>query len=327
MSVWMSLQKRQWEFYNRQRGKIMQEKENGKLEQLLNTMGAKREKKDMDAMMALIKEAFLYVPVMFPDNMTKEQIEQLAKNNGRQGGASELFKESAPQPCLLEDTGKNKYLPIFTSKKQIPAEAEYPMLLFVPFQICVNILIRLLDVKGIAVNPFTNNIILNLGKVEKREDGRQKLSPEQIPALIRMQVEGADIPLCLHQKKAEFMQALDEKREAFILEFYQAAYAKNKLKCPYREEDFEVMYLGISDELEIARITLPAKNLAPGMSKLLFFTQNITTKEVHFYAIVKGIPAENDFIGEILADGKKVTVQDAPKEGNELNAILGILDQ
>lgn len=305
----------------------MQEKENEKLEQLLNTMGAKREKKDMDAMMELIKGAFLYVPVMFPDNMTREQIEQFANRKGGQGDVSELFKQSPPQPCLLEDTNKNKYLPIFTSKKQIPTQAEYPMMLFVPFQICVNILIRLLDVKGIAVNPFTNNVILNLGKVEKKEDGRKKLSPEQIPALLRLQVEGVDIPLRLHQEKTAFMQALDEKREAFILEFYQAAYAKNKLECPYSSEDFEVMYLGISDELEIARITLPAKNLAPGMSKLLFLTQNTATGEVHFYAIVKGIPTENDFIGEILADGEKVTVQDAPKEGNELNAILSLLDK
>lgn len=304
----------------------MQEKNNGELEQLLASMGAQREKKDMDAMMGMLKEAFLYVPAFFPKNMTKEQLMNMQKGQG--GNLSELFKDTMPQPCLLEDAAKNKYLPVFTSKKQTAGKAKYPLLMYLPFQACVNMLIHLKNVKGISLNPFTNNIILNLGKVQKNiqaANGRAKLSPAQIPVLIRQQAEGNEIPLRLHRDKAAFMKAVDEKREAFLMEFYEELFQKNNLECPYSMEDFEVMYLAVSDELEVARITLPTKDLAPGMSKLLFFTMNPVTEQVHFYALVKGIPAEKDFIGEILEDGKKITVQDAPKEGNELTAILDIL--
>lgn len=307
----------------------MQEKNNEELEQLLASMGAQREKKDMDAVMRMLKETFLFVPAFFPENMTKEQIQQLMNSKKGQGGElSEIFKDAMPQPCLLEDAEKNKYLPVFTSKKQVATGPKYPMLMYLPFQVCVNMLIRLKDVKGISLNPFTNNIILNLGKTEINNTdskGRQQLSPDQVPALIRQKVEGNDIPVRLHHDKAAFMQAVDERREAFLLEFYEENFKKNNLDCPYTLDDFEVMYLAISDELEVARITLPTKNLAPGMSKLLFFTRNLATNQVHFYALVKGIPTEKDFIGEILEDGKKVTIQDAPKEGNELTAILEIL--
>lgn len=304
----------------------MQEKNNGELEQLLASMGAQREKKDMDAMMGMLKEAFLYVPAFFPKNMTKEQLMDMQRGQG--GNLSELFKDTMPQPCLLEDAAKNKYLPVFTSKKQAAGKAKYPLLMYLPFQACVNMLIHLKNVKGISLNPFTNNIILNLGKVQKNiqaANDRAELSPAQIPLLIRQQAEGSEIPLRLHRDKAAFMKAVDEKREAFLLEFYEELFQKNNLECPYSMEDFEVMYLAVSDELEVARITLPTKDLAPGMSKLLFFTMNPVTEQVHFYALVKGIPAEKDFIGEILEDGKKITVQDAPKEGNELTAILDIL--
>lgn len=309
--------------------KIMQENKNKELEQLLASMGARREQKDMDAMMGMLKEAFFYVPAFFPKNMTKEQMQQLmAVEKGQDGELSGIFKDAVPQPCLLEDTGKNKYLPVFTSKKQVKGGAEYPLLMHVPFQVCVNMFVRLKNVKGISLNPFTDNIILNLGKGEKNNTAArslQKTSPGQMLSFVRQKTEGVDIPARLHRDRDAFMQAVDEGREAFLLEFYEENFKKNNMDCPYTSDDFEVMYLAISDELEVARITLPVKNLTPGMSKLLFFTRNPVTGEVHFYALVKGIPGEKDFIGEVLEDGKKITIQDAPKEGNELTAILEIL--
>ena len=301
----------------------MQEKDNHKIEQLLKQIGTRREKKQMDQLMELLQESYWYIPAKLPPNVSREVMEKIRQAGDDLQDMSSYFSDNMPQPLLIQDNGANKYLPLFSSKLQVPEENSYPLLLYFPFSSCINLTHRLKDVKAIALNPFTDNLILQPGNVKnKTKQNDKEQNKANVMQLLRIQTESNDIPFAFHHQGDTFMEQLDEKREDYILEFYQDRYKKNKIPCPFTAGNFEVMYLAVTKDMEIARVTLPATGGVPGMPSIFFLTKKLSTNEKHFYALVKGRADEKDFIGEILPNGSKAKAFDAPPEGSEMNAIL-----
>lgn len=295
---------------------------NQELEKILDELGKERSKSDLEKIMPYLQKTSFFVPMQLPGDYTAQQLKQLDPAK-----VGEVFKENPPQPVLLQNEQGQKYLPLYTSEQQIPTNEGYGLVMVFPFSICTNMLVQLSDVKGLSINAFTHNFMIDKGvqPQKKKDSGKKKLSAKHVPSLLRGQVENNDIPFRLHQEKGEFMKLVDEKRETFIYSFYESLFKKNKLRCPFQAKDIEVMYLGVTENIDVARVTLPSNASGPGMAKLLFLVNDKAGDCVHYYSLVKGLPGEKDFIGEVLSNGARQVVADAPKEGNELHAIMEIL--
>lgn len=295
-------------FFNMEE-KMTMEITNDRLEEAIKEYAAERTKERLADVLNLLRPTKLLVPAM-------------------------LKAPNQPTPCFLKNGTGEQYFVVYTSKEQMEKAPKSQALLSMPFPACNSVAVRPeLNLTGMVINPFTDNLVLKMELIQKlheadvkmaKEQPKQvKMTPQQFQAFIKNQVEFAVLPKRLYTEKAQFVQKLCDEKETFVNEIFAAAYKEPKL-YPYTEDDYSVMALDISEDLTLIRVDFPDKGLVPPLCCRIYITYNPLKDEAHYYTIE--ITKEKDVrvLGEVSEDAKHINHGTAPVEGAELQEIMNL---
>ena len=183
-----------------------------------------------------------------------------------------LNDEKKPVPCLINSPKNGMFLPIYTSKKEIPESPRSEAVINMPFLATNNMVFQQDEkVSGIVINPFTQNLIFKRALVEKieevekkRKEGAQpkkmQLTQEQYLLFERKQFEFGFMPKRFFAQGKQMMDDLCEKKEEYMDQFFEECYQQKRM-YPYLPEDFSVMVMDLSDSLLIVRVDLPVRDI------------------------------------------------------------------
>lgn len=240
-----------------------------------------------------------------------------------------------PLPCLITNAGGETMLPMFTSLKQMEKAPKSAGIINMPF-LAANDMAAKSNGKivGLAINPFTDNLVLkeNLIKriveveeMKKKGIKQVKMTPAQYAIFERIQFEKGYLPRKLFEGGREFLQQLDERKETYLDVLFEESYQQKRM-YPYLEEDFSIMVMTISEELLIARVEFPNKDLGPGVSLRAFLAWNERTKEARYFCIDLGKEKGTRSFGEVTKELKYVNLGTAPVDGTELQRVVDLIE-
>ena len=287
--------------------KMTMEITNEKLEESMKIYAADRTKENLTMVLNLLRPTKLLVPAM-------------------------LKAPDQPTPCFLKNANGDQFLAVYTSKSQIPAEPKSQAILSIPFPACNNLVVKPeLELTGVAINPFTDNLILKKELIEKLHEADQKaaatkqvkMTPEQFDVFVKKQVEFAILPKKLFTEKEVFVDKLCDEKEAYINQLFAEAYKEPKL-YHYTEDDYSVMALNIAEDLTLIRVDFPDKGIVPPLCYRVYITFDPITKKAGYYTIEKTAEKDVRLLGGFGEDGKHITYGNAPVEGAELNEIMNL---
>ena len=199
-----------------------------------------------------------------------------------------------------------------------------------PFPVCNDMVVKEeLKLKGMVINPFTQNLILQKELVEKLHEADQKfaqskqvkLTPEQFGILAKKQVEFGVLPKRLYAEKESFVNQLCEEKERFINNIFAEAY-KNAQIYPYSEADYSVMALEIAADLTLIRVDFPESKMVPPLCYRVYITYDPIARKAGYYTIEKMVEPGKRLLGGFAEDGSHVNYGEAPVEGAELDRII-----
>ena len=124
----------------------------------------------------------------------------------------------------------------------------------------------------------------------------------------------------------EMMEQLCEKKEEYIDQLFEESYQQKRM-YPYLPEDFSVMVLNISDDLTIARVDLPNREMGVPSCYRIYLAWDEKEQKGRYMTIEKTKDAGSNLLGEMGSDWKHVDYGQAPVEGAELQTILDILEE
>lgn len=287
--------------------KMTMEITNDRLEEAIKEYAADRTKERLSAVLNLLRPTKLLVPAM-------------------------LKAPNQPTPCFLKNNNGEQFLVVYTSKAQIPEEPKSQAILSMPFPACNNIVVKPeLKLTGMVINPFSDNLVLKTELVEKLHEAdvkagqmRQvKMTPEQFNVFVKKQVEFGVMPKRLHTEGEEFVKLLCEEKESLVNQIFAETYKEAKL-YPHTEDDFSVMALDIAEDLTLIRIDLPEKGMAPTLCYRVYITFDPITKKTGYYTIEMTSEKGVHQLAQILSDGKREDLGEAPVEGAELQKIMDL---
>lgn len=287
--------------------KMTMEITNDRLEEAIKEYAVERTKEKLSDVLNLLRPTKLFVPAM-------------------------LQAPNQPVPCFLKNNEGEQFLVVYTSKAQIPEEPKSQALLSMPFPACNNIVVKPeLQLTGMVINPFSDNLVLKTELVQKLHEADEKaakrkqikMTPAQFNAFVKKEVEFGIFPKRLFEEGAEFVTKLCDERETFVNEIFAAAYKEAKL-YPYSENDYSVMALDIAEDLTLIRVDLPEKDLVVPLCYRIYITFNPQTKKAGYYTIEMTADKNVRLLGEMQSDGKHKSHGDAPVEGAELQKIMDL---
>lgn len=241
-----------------------------------------------------------------------------------------LMAPNQPLPCFLKSNTGEQYLAVYTTKEQIPEEPKSQALLCMPFPSCNSIVMKPeLDIVGIVINPFSNNLVLRKELIAKLYEADQKaakvkqvkMTPEQFHVFAKRQVEFGVLPKRLFTEGEEFVEKICGERETLVNEIFAEAYKATKLYSG-TERDYAVMALDIAEDLTLIRIDLPDKGIVPQLCYRVYMTFNPTTKKAGYFTIEKSKEKNVRLLGQVDETGKHTDLGEAPVEGAELQRIM-----
>ena len=275
----------------------------------------------------MLSEINVFLPAVMPRNTDPAILRQMAANPKK---PQPMPKGARPNPCILQNDDGKKFFPMFTSAEEIEKGRDkilnYPITINMPFKACMDMVLKSTDVEGAVINPFSQNIIINIDRNKQEEQKATKpikLTEPQFHAMVRQQMESNTLPRKIFAEGESFIKDLRERGGECLIEFFDEPYAQTK-NCPYSSEDYDLMSLSISDTLELIRITMPEEKLYPGTAITLFVTWNPVESKAGYYGILRGSKGEKNKLMEITSSGKAVDHGDAPDEGSELSSIIDI---
>lgn len=281
---------------------------NDRLEQAIKEYATERTKEKLTEILNLLRPTKLFVPAM-------------------------LQAPDQPTPCFLKSKEGEQYFVVYTSKEQMEKAPKSQALLNMPFPVCNSIAVKPeLNLTGMVINPFTDNLVLKIELIQKLHEADEKIAkqpkqvkmtPQQFQAFVKNQTEFSIIPKRLFTEKAEFIKKLCDEKETFVNEIFAAAFKEPKL-YPYTEDDYSVMALDISEDLTLIRVDLPDKGLVPPLCYRIYITYNPLKEETHYYTIEMTKEKDVRLLGGINAEGKHVSYGNAPVEGAELQEIMNL---
>lgn len=244
-----------------------------------------------------------------------------------------LNEKKQPVPCALKAPTGEMLFPVYTSKEQIPAEPKSPVIINMPF-LAVNRMVANpgANATGIVINPFTDNLVFKeplVKRIEEVESQRRngkktvELTPEQYTAFERRQFETKFLPQRLFANGKELFAALCEKKEACIDELFEESYQQKRM-YPYLPEDFSVMVMHISGELQLVRVDMPGK-IEPGACHRVYLAWNEELGAGRYFTVEQTKEKGVKLLGEIGGDGKVIRHGESPVEGAELQRIIDII--
>lgn len=302
-------------------------------EQLIKMYKEDPAKENLRALVKQMEQDTFFVPAMLPDTPEVEEMKKQAKENP--GMQFEFPEGTAPSPILLKNKEGDAFLQIYTTVGQIPEEIKVDMMLQMKFDACCSLVLNQQSTaQGIAVNPFSDNLIFKNELLELiRKDSMQsagvkqiKLTPQQFQILMRQGVEFRDLPTRVYEEGAEFVHKISDEKEALVNEIYKKAFQQPKL-YPYNESEFSVMPLNISEDLMLVRIDLPATKDKAQLCERIYITLNPKNDEIHYFTIERGKKKGERNLGGISKEIKHVEYGEAPVEGAEIQRIMDIVQQ
>ena len=297
---------------------------NEKLEAMLTKMkeNGNSQKEHSDEFVQLLKASTVIVPAIMPKDTDPAIMRQMMQNPGKELAVP---AGAHPQPCILENDKKKRFLAVFTSEEELRKNQKaprFPLTLNMEFQACEKLLKEHADLEGIVINAFTQNVIYQVN--QKPTDKKEiKVTIEQFHILTRNKMESFYLPKHLFDQKEEFITKLCDKQGAYMKELYDELYT-TEVANPYTEDDFEFISLNISEALLLVQITMPQEHHAASTCSTVYFAWNRETNQIWYYAIVnKG--EEGYHLHQLKEDGSAADLGEAPAEGNELNTILEMI--
>jgi hypothetical protein len=281
---------------------------NDRLEEVIREYATDRTKERLAELLNLLRPTKLFVPAM-------------------------LAAPDKPTPCFLKNSEGEQFFVVYTSRAQIPAEPKSQALLNMPFPVCNSIVVKPeLNLIGMVINPFSDNLVLKRELIEKLHEADQKAKKQprqikmtgaQFQTFIRSQIEFSVLPKKLFTEGEEFVHRLCEEKEAFVNEIFAEAYKEPKL-YPDNESSYSVMALEIDEELTLVRIDLPDRALVAPLCCRVYITYNPKTKKAGYYTIEMSKEKDVRNLGQVGEDGKRKSHGEAPVEGAELQKIIDL---
>lgn len=296
--------------------------DNSRLEAAVEAFAKDRTKENFVKIMEQLEKAVLFVPTMLPENLDKETMESI-----REGKGTKLPKDAKVLPCLLKKESGEQALPVFSSLKQVPADKKSPAIMALPFFNCVAMaMANKTQVQAVVLNPFTQNVTLPpqiLEVAQKRGQAARtktvKVTEKQFHQLAHGRVDYEILPSFLFGKKKEGLDQLQKEEGKFLASLYTAIYPK-EISMPYGEDDFSLMTLNVTEDMQITRIDMPEANLGKGLCCRIYVVWKQAAEELLYYTIEL---AENgNTIGRVLPDKKHESVGAAPDNGAEIETIM-----
>ena len=244
--------------------------------------------------------------------------------------------QKKPMPCMLRAGENTVFLPVYTSLKHMPKEPKSEAIMNMPY-LNANAMVATAtdDVKGIVLNPFTDNLIMDrnmIKRISEVEEMKKKgikqvqLTGAQYMIFERINFEKKFLPKYLFENGLKFMELLDVKKETLIDELFEQSYQQKRM-YPYLEEDFSVMLLNVSERLTVARIELPSKDVATGVAYRCFCCWDKVGSEGRYFLIDRGKTPKERLLIEITKELKCVEYGEAPVDGLELQRVLDLTEK
>lgn len=301
------------------------------LDALADKFADGRDSNDFNEFMMELENSMVFVPAQGPENMSPEMQEK-----AKSGQPIPIDKDHQPRVVLLAKDDGEKVLPVFTSESQIPQDKRPPAIMNIPFKMVIGILkANINEVKNIAVNPFTKGFVLNenlIDLVDRRykaganEAGPQgqpvRLTEDQMRAIAHVKMARELLPKKLFADPEKVLGDIKLGKEKYILSAYREAYPQNAA-IPYSEDDIAVMTLQIEDDLAMTRIDLPEKHTQEGSPLRIYITKE--GDRIGYYLIERGGKELPSMIATVLPDGTHEKLEEAPENGAEIEAIMGLL--
>ena len=297
--------------------------------------------------MTVLENSNVVVPVLLPKDVQITPIMTAAMKEGRP--IPIVPKNGTPiSPCLLKKKDETLSMPIFASIEDIPKDRKFPAIVNIPFQACVSMILSSGGKVSEAVfDPFSEIVILSqklleavaknhkaaldAGSGQNAQDGADgqtgkqtktvTMTAAQFTSFVHMRVAGDLLPKMLFAAPQEALKKLQKGKGSVMLELYTSAYPKEN-QCPYTEDDFTVMTMNITDEVQITRIDLPEKGAAIGIPARIYITWK-NDSELRYFVIEKG--EEIDNIATITKDGKHEIVKPVQVNSTEIEDVLDIV--
>lgn len=308
--------------------------DNSKILELINVYKENKNADNLNMLINVLVESTLFIPAII-----------------REG-------EKTPAPKLMKTNEGDMYLGILTDKEQLPEDQREGVLLVVPYLVANKMAVNPVDnIKGIAINPFTDNFIIQrpmlerieeveqkkkelkeageaaelsglggLGEVITDENGNKslKMNEKQYNQFERTQFEVGYIPGQLFTNGQEFIDKLLADRETCIDEMYEDSYREKRM-YPFLPEDFSVMPMTLSETLTVIRVDMPEKDILFGNAFRVYICWDSEKKEGRYFRITKGKEKGQILLEEVKSDKKVSIIGDAPVEGTELKTITDLI--
>lgn len=294
-----------------------------------------RNQETFNKFMTVLENSSVVIPVLMPKDI---QITPIMKAAAKDGRPVPLTPDdgTALSPCLLKKKDGSLSMPVFASIESIPADKKFPAAVTVPFTSCVSMIIASGGKVAEAVfDPFTEIVVLNDKLIKAVADHRkaaaeQKKNPQtktvtmtaaQFASFVQMRVSAELLPKMLFAAPQEALRKLQKDKGSVMLELYASAYPKDN-PCPCSEEDFSVMTLNITEEVQITRIDLPEKYASAGVPLRIYVTWK-NEKDLDYFLIEKG--DESDNISRITSEIKHEIIRPVCTNSTEIEDVLGIV--
>ncbi len=298
-----------------------------------------RNQETFSKFMTILENSNVIIPVLMPQNIQMTPIMKAAMREGRPVPLAPAA-DTPFSPCLLKKNDEMLVMPVFATIDSIPNDKKFPAIINVPFSSCISMVLSSGGkVKEAVFDPFTETVALN-GELLKAVRDHQKavadgtaqpagnmkqvtMTAEQFGAFVHMRVAAELLPKMLFAAPGEALDRIRRDKSSVILELYTSAYPKEN-PCPYSEDDFSVMTLNITEDVQITRIDLPEKNIAPGIPVRIYVTMK-DGSSLGYYLIEKG--EETDNIAHITPDGKHEVIRPVQNNSTEIEDVLDIVKQ
>lgn len=267
---------------------------------------------------------------------------------------AKMGKGNLPIPLTINTTDGKIIQPVFTDRSKMENAPKCEIIMNLPFvAILATVVEKGPDIEGIGINPFGKAVIFKRELLERmvellkqksaaaqvaktipggaqaetvtNEDGttstRIKMNEEQYTLFERSRFEVGFLPKKLRENGQELIDGLLKDKEEYLDKLYEESYTEKRM-YPYLVDEFKVVGIGLSDTRELVTITMPTRNMAPGIAETVYMVWDKDTNKGRYFAIVAGRKKDSRDIIEVGEDGKPVVLGAAPDEGTELNWIM-----
>ena len=301
--------------------------DNSQLEALAAEFAKDRQKEKYAQVMEIVEKAVLLVPILKPQGLDEETQRMM-----QEGKTVKLPGNAAINPCLLRKDDGGQVLPIFTSAAQIPQDKRSPAIIAMPFHVCLSMVMANQDhVEAMVLNPFTHNIVLPKAildvAVKRRDEVKNtktvRMTKEQLEQMLHNRMALYLLPQYLFKHREDGLKELQREEGGLLHRFYEESYpGGNREAVMGMPEDFSVMTLNVTEDMQITRIDMPERTNKKGMCYRVYVVWVRGAQELFYYTLEN--TQQGNYIGRITSDGKHELLEPAPDNGAEIEAIMNL---